>query len=395
MATPDHLRNRYIDELLTATTVLSSIESAAVAEAWASGAVAEWAALGGTQDQLAKRIQDHSPVGAALITWMEGGPAPTGEVEWMSDVGRHELVRSVQLIDADMADEVGIILEYVAPSGECHDLSVTISAGAITGIAVGPAGLAAAAREDGSASISVESCERADALAAIRDALRLPIPELSAAAEATLPLVIHRVGVGDGELAGFAPSTTQREMPQRFEQDDRYAAGVVGSAMRSVLSEPAPLAVDDALAAFGELVANNDPDALTVVEVAGLDAGTPIDTEMLVCLVGAYLAPKSLDAHTDAQFAALVELEPADWVGVVLGMSRASSGTAVTGRSMVEFINKAPEITTSIPKDDVAHLAWTFEQMLFAWEVTGVLEDGAVSVAARWLLPHAAVAIWG
>lgn len=395
MATPDHLRNRYIDELLGATSVLASVESAAVAEAWASGAVAEWAALGGAQDQLAKRIADHSPLGAALITWMEGGPKPTGEAEWVDDVGRHELTRSVRLIDADMANEVGVILEYVAPSGERHDLSVTISGGAITGIAVGPEGLAQAALEDERDSISVEALDIGDALEIIREALRSPIPELSAAAEATLPLVIQRVGVADGELAGFAQVSTNRQLPERYEDDDRYAADVIRSSMRAVLAEPAPDAVEAARLAVVELVERNDPDALTVFEVAGIDAAAPIDTDTLVRLVGAYLSPKNLDAHTDPQFAALIELEPADWVGVVLGMARAAVGTEVDGRSIVGFINKAPEITTSIPKADAPHLAWTFEQMLFAWEVTGVLtDDGFVSNAARWLLPQAAVAVW-
>ena len=378
-----------------ATSVLASVESAAVAEAWASGAVAEWAALGGAQGQLAKRIADHSPLGAALITWMEGGAKPTGDAEWLGDVGRHELTRSVRLIDANMPDEVGVILEYVAPSGERHDLSVTISGGAITGIAVGPEGLAQAALEDERDSISVEALDSADALGIVREALRSPIPELSAAAEATLPLVISRVGVADGELAGFAQTTSNRELPERYEDDDRYAADVIRSSMRSVLAEPAPDAVEAARLGVVDLIANNDPDAITVFEVAGLDIEAPIDIDTLIRLVGAYLSPKNLDAHTDPQFAALIELEPADWVGVVLGMARAAVGTEVDGRSIVGFINKAPEITTSIPKADAPHLAWTFEQMLFAWEVTGVLtDDGFVSNAARWLLPQAAVAVW-
>ncbi len=375
--------------------MLASVESAAVAEAWASGAVAEWAALGGAQGQLAKRIADHSPLGAALITWMEGGAKPTGDAEWLGDVGRHELTRSVRLIDANMPDEVGVILEYVAPSGERHDLSVTISGGAITGIAVGPEGLAQAALEDERDSISVEALDSADALGIVREALRSPIPELSAAAEATLPLVISRVGVADGELAGFAQTTSNRELPERYEDDDRYAADVIRSSMRSVLAEPAPDAVEAARLGVVDLIANNDPDAITVFEVAGLDIEAPIDIDTLIRLVGAYLSPKNLDAHTDPQFAALIELEPADWVGVVLGMARAAVGTEVDGRSIVGFINKAPEITTSIPKADAPHLAWTFEQMLFAWEVTGVLSgQGAVSEAARWLLPQAAIAVW-
>lgn len=375
--------------------MLPSIESAAVAEAWASGAVAEWAALGGGQGQLAKRIVDHSPLGAGLISWMEGGPAPRGDAEWIGDVGKHELTRSVRLLDAKTPDEVGIILEYKAPSEDRHDLSVTISHGAITGIAVGPEGLAVAALEDDRESIWVEPIDVAEAIDAIRVALRTPIAELSAAAEATLPLVIHRVGVADGELAGFAEKTQDRVLPERYEDDDRYSADVLRSALRSLVAEPAPASVEDARLALVALVSNDDPDALTVFEVAGIEPTTSVDVEMLVRLVGAYLSPKNLDAHTDPQFAALAELEPADWVGVVLGMARAAVGTDVDGAAVVRFINKAPEITTTIPKGDAPHLAWTFEQMLFAWEATGVLtSDGGISDAARWLLPQAAIAVW-
>ena len=395
MATPDLLRNRYIDELLGATTVLASIESAAAAEAWASGAVAEWAALGGSQGQLAPRIADHSPLGAGLISWMEGGPAPRGDVEWIDDVGTHELVGSVRLTDSTNLDEAGVILEYVASSGERHDLSVTISAGAITGIAIGPVGLAQAAVEDERDVISVSSIDAQEALDMIRQALEVPITELSASAEATLPLVIERLGVVETAFAGFAATSTDRALPERDEEDDRYSADVVRSSMRAVLAEPAPTEVEAAREAVAARVAVGDPDVLTVFEVAGIQPGGPVDVDTLVRLVGAYLSPASLDAHSDPQFSALIELEPADWVGVVLGMSRAPVGTDVDGRSVVGFINKAPEITTSIPKADAPHLAWTFEQMLFAWEVTGVLDEaGAVSKAARWLLPHAAVAVW-
>lgn len=79
---------------------------------------------------------------------------------------------------------------------------------------------------------------------------------------------------------------------------------------------------------------------------------------------------------------------------MVLGLVRASVGTEVDGSMLVRAINTAPEITTSIPKKHAAALAWTFETMLYAWEVTGVLRDGAVGPAARWILPQAALQAW-
>ena len=173
-----------------------------------------------------------------------------------------------------------------------------------------------------------------------------------------------------------------------------WCADVVRSAFRSVLGEAAPEAVEAARLAFVSLVEQRNPDALTVLEVAGLAADTTIDRAAQLSLAGAYFAPADLSAHTDPQFEALIELEPVDWVGVVLGLARSKdSDPPVDGASMVNFINRAPEITSTIPSQDAARLAWAFEQMLFAWEVTGVInEDGRVTEAGRWLLPHAFVA---
>ena len=101
MTTPEHFRDRYIDELIGAAVLLDSIESAAIAEAWASGAVAEWLALDGTPGRLAGHIRAASPVAAELIEWIDAGTTPAEhpglDVDWLADVGRHDLTRAVQL----------------------------------------------------------------------------------------------------------------------------------------------------------------------------------------------------------------------------------------------------------------------------------------------------------
>ena len=79
---------------------------------------------------------------------------------------------------------------------------------------------------------------------------------------------------------------------------------------------------------------------------------------------------------------------------MVLGLARARVGTEVDGPMLVKAINAAPEITTTIPKKHAAALGWTFETMLYAWEVTGVLIDGTVGPAAKWILPQAAIQTW-
>ena len=398
MTTPEHFRDRYIDELTGATAVLDSVESAAIAEAWASGAVAEWLALDGTPGRLAGRVRDHSPLAADLIEWIDSGNRPaasTGQAaDWVADVGRHDLTRAVQLRRSG-ANDAGVILEYTAPSGDRHDLSVSIDDGRIVGVAVGPEGLAIAAVDAERDDVEVDELDPSNALDMVRVALDRPLGELSPAAEASLPLVLRRVGFLPSDFAGAGQTVANRTLPERFAEDDQYAADVVQSALRKLLAEDQPAAVDDALASFVKQVANNDPDSLTVFDIAGIDPSKPVTVDGLIALAGAYLAPVDLGAHTDPQFDALIELEPADWVGVILGMSRTAPGTEIEGDTLVNFINKAPEITTTIPKADAPRLAWTFEQMLYSWEVTGVLtEDGEVSGAARWLLPRAAIAAW-
>lgn len=413
MPTPDQIRDRYLDELIGAASVLDEFESAAVAEAWASGAVAEWHALDGAEGRLAARVGDSAPLAAVLIEWIDGADAPTSvvgaaEPEWLADVGRHELTRAVRLKQSG-SNDAGVILEYTAPSGDRHDLSVSIEDGVLIGIAVGPEGLAIAAVEADRDGVSVDELEPRKALELVRDALGQPLGELSPAAEATLPLVVRRVGFSADELAEFAGATSDRAIAPRDPEDDKYSAELITSALRGPLAADQPEAVSTAFDQFVARVADNDPDALTLFEIAGLDIASfdiaefgnaemaPEDLTLddFVGLVGCYLAPASLDPHTDPQFAALIELEPADWIGVIVGMSRAAPGTDIDGDTLVKMINKAPEITTTIPKADAPRLAWTFEQMLYAWEVTGVLtSEGAVSHAASWLLPRAALAAW-
>ncbi len=397
MASTDDTRNRYIDELIESAGVLASVESAAIAEAWASSAVAEWAALDGPRGRLGELVADRSELGGALIGWIEGGDPPVDGADWASDVGQHELLGVMRLVDRSKPLEIGWILEYESASGERHDLSATVLGGRLIGLAVGPAGLSLAAVEDQASGFSVLAGDADQALASLRDCLGKNFDGLSEEAEATLPLLARRLGVNVS--VGSTPSI-ERAMPTRDLDDERYAADVLVSALRAELRVAAPEAVHQAHAAFVTLVENGDSDAKTLFDIAGIElCDVPdrrrIDLDVFLRLVGVYLAPVALDAHTDEQFAALIELEPADWIGVILGMSRAQAGTAIDGDVLVGFINRAPEITTTIPKRDAPKIAWTFEQMLYAWEVTGVLDErGAVSAAAAWLLPRAALAVW-
>jgi len=383
-------RERFLRELTNSAVVLDGIESAAVGEAWASSAVAEWLALGGLVGSLVERLDGHR-VAALVVGWIEGNDSPGGD-DWLADVGTHEAVEAWELSDPGQPGERGLILTYEAASGERHDISATLIGDALAAVVVGPPGLAEAARQDTERGIETVTIDPLAGVSMLRTAVSTLSPELSAVSEASLPLLLRRLNLP--LAAPQMPSGDDVELPERDVELDEYGAGVVRSALRSVLSAPAPDAVAEALSQCAQRFAAADPDALTLAEVSGYDPIKPLGVDELCCLVGGYLAPVSLASHLGVEQQALVHLEVADWIGVVLGLARAEVGSEVDGAMLVRAINKAPEITTTIPKKDAPLLAWTFESMLYAWEVTGVLIDGTVGPGAAWLLANGAVRVW-
>ncbi len=393
MASLDQLRHRFLDEVEHGASTVVQFDSAAVAEAWASGAIAEWHALEGTPGAISRHLKASTPFVSRLIGWADGAPmhVETGDPEWASDIGTHNVGTASRLIGVGSNREQAYILGCEAASGAAHDLSVTIAEGRLISITIGPEGLGeAAVEQDG---VELESVTIDEVQRLIQDALARPLTSLSEASEANVPLLARRFGAGfdPSALVAVAPV----DLPKRDRDEDAYAADVVAAAIRSAKPTTSNQEIERVRIAFDALVQNGDPDALTVLEVAGLSESWDGELESFERAVGAYLAPRTLAPHgPDEQFA-LAELEAADWIGVVLGLSRSAGGTMIDGDRLVEFINKTPEITTTIPKKDRARIAWAFEAMLYAWRVTGVLgDDGRVTDAAAGLLPRSALRVW-
>lgn len=390
MPSPSEFQQRYIGELIAASVVLESFETAAQAEAWVSGAIAEWRALDGPEAMLERELRAHAPVVADLLCWFDGGERPQGALAWMADLGRHQLARVLRLAEADAGNEQVLIFEYQLDGEADHDLSVSVVDGTLLGVSVGPAGLADGIDEDAESALTVAEIDGAAARQLVAIALAGPHDQLSPASEANVPLLAKRIG---GTVSATTEAESSRVLPDRDADDDKWCVGVVRSSLRKILENSAPDTVEIARTSFAAAVAERAPDALTVLEVAGIGPGAAIDELTFLDAVGSYFKPVDLSAHTDAQFEALTELEPVDWAGAILGVVRSpATAPPIDGDVLVTYINRAPEITSSIPKSDAPRLAWTFEQMLFAWEVTGVIDDeGRVTDAGRWLLANAFV----
>jgi hypothetical protein len=92
---------------------------------------------------------------------------------------------------------------------------------------------------------------------------------------------------------------------------------------------------------------------------------------------------------------ALASLEWADWLGAVIGSVRAGVGEVLSGEILVDRVNRCPEVTSTIPKQDRAWFAWAFAVAMETWREVGVLDDGLrLTEAGTWVLPQALLRAW-
>lgn len=91
----------------------------------------------------------------------------------------------------------------------------------------------------------------------------------------------------------------------------------------------------------------------------------------------------------------LAFLEWADWLGVILGAVRAGPGASVHGEAMVDWINRCPEVTSSVAKRDRPYVAWTLDVAARVWNSLGLVAEGELTELGWWTLPRAAAQAWG
>jgi len=92
---------------------------------------------------------------------------------------------------------------------------------------------------------------------------------------------------------------------------------------------------------------------------------------------------------------ALLWLEWADWLGAGIGLLRAGSGAEATGETLVDHVNRCPEVSSSIDKADRDYAEWAFDVALDLLQDRGaVTEDRQLTVAGYQSLWHGLVAAW-
>lgn len=76
---------------------------------------------------------------------------------------------------------------------------------------------------------------------------------------------------------------------------------------------------------------------------------------------------------------ALTFLEWADWLGVGIGLHRGGSGSPVDGSALVDLVNRCPEVSSTIDRDDRDYVEWAFEIAVEHLVDSGLVADGRLT----------------
>jgi len=99
------------------------------------------------------------------------------------------------------------------------------------------------------------------------------------------------------------------------------------------------------------------------------------------------VAPRERDA--------LLWLEWADWLGAGIGLYRAGAETAADGNTLVDHVNRCPEVSSSIDKADRDYAEWAFDVALDLLQDRGVItDDRRLTAQGHASLRHGLVAAW-
>jgi len=92
---------------------------------------------------------------------------------------------------------------------------------------------------------------------------------------------------------------------------------------------------------------------------------------------------------------ALLWLEWADWLGAGIGMTRAGAGCEIDGVACVDFVNRCPEVSSTIEKRDREYAEWAFDVALDLLQDSGAIENGKLTSVGHQAVLPALHAAWG
>jgi hypothetical protein len=178
-------------------------------------------------------------------------------------------------------------------------------------------------------------------------------------------------------------------LPARDRADDAFAIEILDRA----LGRP------DTTVGWKELAATvrarcADHDELAAWFAAAGGATDGSDEAVALAPIVAAVAPVDFGPLDPSRRDAIMALEWADWLGAVIGLVRTGAGAPVDGETLVDHVNRCPEVTSTIPKQDRARFVWAFDVVGESWAVLGLTDDGALTDRGVTALPAALRRAW-
>ncbi len=184
------------------------------------------------------------------------------------------------------------------------------------------------------------------------------------------------------------------ELAPRDPDDDNYARVVLARALGEPVAPP-PGRVKSAAGRLRSAAARDETLAQWLAASVGPIDLDEADLDVVLAALAAPIAPADL-APLDADAReAVLDLEWADWLGVVIGLVREGTGASVEPEALVDQINRCPEVTSTVPKKDRPRVAWALAVCTDQWSSLGLATDGALTELGVALLPAALDRAWG
>lgn len=362
--------------------------------------------------QLIGRLNSSPSAGAAVAALSVGvllpdahdGPldaAPDGAPEWVAALGTSRCDGA--WIFANRRGE-SAVFRFIDSLEAGHTIAVDLIPGeseTAGEVMVGPPEVAGLADDPES---DVEATDTNPAVLAVR---------VSRAVEATGhprdtlvmngPLLAARLASLTGRFPAIpaAESADVPDLPPNDPDDDAWATGILVRALG--LSHDAPVdpssgSLTGAVSAAAETLRRAAETDAPVAQWLAASRG-PVDLDesdqcVAVAALAAAVRPHSMAPLDHDAREAVAHLEWADWLGVVIGLSREGIGASTAPTHLVDLVNRCPEVASTIPKADRPRVEWALAVCTHQWGDLGLTDSERLTELGAWMIPRMLLAAW-
>lgn len=138
---------------------------------------------------------------------------------------------------------------------------------------------------------------------------------------------------------------------------------------------------------------------------AGLESPPSDDAELLLGVTAGTIEARpsgspriddaeSLDLGLEDDLAD--DIQPEDWLGAVLELARGGAGAAADPDSLVEAVQRCPEVRVAYDPDEAWIKEGAFQGVLPLWQTVGIIdEEWRLTRLGVWALPRSLARAWG